>query len=88
MLYKGRSRNRDTFTLIRDCQERTFSTATADYDSYLQVSQPRSGRNSYDQPCYEEPIRIRLVLRADAVFAHWIYSGSRLQMRFTRIQHF
>jgi len=29
MLYKRRSRNRDTFTIIRDDQEQTFSTPTS-----------------------------------------------------------
>jgi hypothetical protein len=29
MLYKRSSRNLDTFTTIRDCQRRTFSTPTA-----------------------------------------------------------
>jgi len=29
MLYKHRSRDRDTFAIIRDCQEQTLSTPTA-----------------------------------------------------------
>src|SRR6516225_6844553 len=43
MLYKRRSRNRDTFTIIRDCQERTFSTPTADYNSYLRIAASCTG---------------------------------------------